>query len=256
METIKRVEVAIPFSGFYETHHNDKIDDAVESGFNYNHDTDEDQELPEAFWDANINWDRIRQDYCREYVAAFAEWFGLDLEFVVMQSPREYNFTTDRIFVNIAEDQMNKIKDKVLASEEGRKFVSDKFTSGPGFSSFYSNDLTDEEWQGDLDYNQLGAILEYHVMQEIDEDNWYSFEYELVGDLELYGWESVADAQAEVDKAINKAKIKEAINDINGAMDELDNFYLGVHNMPLHCEEAFKSMQEAVKKLEDYNEKV
>lgn len=255
MET-KRVETSIPFSGFYETHHDMKISEAVESAFNYNHETDEDCELPNEFWDADIDWGRIQQDYCREYVAAFAEHFNLDLQFVEMTSPREYNFTTDRIFVSIPEEQMNKIKDKVLGSEEGRKYVSEKFTSGPGFSSFYSNDLTDEEWTGELDYNQNGAILEFYVQQEIDEENWYEFEYELTGDLELYGWESVEAAQNEVDKAIKAGKIKAAIDSISKAVDWMRDEYKGDHNMPSFAYESVQELQHAVKILEDYNENI
>lgn len=250
----KRVEVQIPFAGFYETYHDMKVDEAVESGFNWDPETSEDKELPDAFWDADINWSAIHNEYCKQYVAAFAEAFELDLEFVEMTSPREYNFTTDRIFATIPEEQMNKIKDKVLGSEEGRKYVSDRFTSRDGFSSFYSNDLDDEEWKGELDYNQLGVILQFYVEQDISEENWYEFECGLVEDFELYGWDSVIDAQAAVEKAIREAEIKDAANDIKGAMDELDNFYLGEHNMPTYAFEAFQFLKSALVKLGDKSE--
>lgn len=251
---MKRVEVQIPFSGFYETHHDMKITEAVESAFNYDPESGEEKDLPNEFWDADINWSAIQNDYCRHYVEAFGEHFGLDLEFVEMTSPREYNFTTDRIFATIPEEQMNKIKDKVLGSEDGRKYVSDRFTSGPGFSSFYSNDLTDEEWQGELDYNQLGAILQFYVEKEITEDNWYEFEYELMGDGELYGWESVENAQNEVEKAIERGKIKTAIDSISKAVDWMRDEYKGEHNMPTFAYESVQELQHAVKVLEDFNE--
>lgn len=251
--TEDRVEVQIPFSGFYETHHDMKISEAVESAFNYDPESGEEKDLPDCFWDADINWSAIQNDYCRHYVEAFGEAFELDLEFVEMSSPREYNFTTDRIFATIPRSQMDNIKDKVLGSEDGRKYVSDRFTSGPGFSSFYSNDLNDEEWQGELDYNQLGAILQFYVEQEITEDNWYEFEYELMGDGELYGWDSVIDAQNAVEKEINNNKIKGAIKDIQKAIDWIDEEYKGDHNMPSFAFEGKQELKEAIKKLEDFN---
>lgn len=250
-----RVEIQIPFMGFYESWHDEKCSEAVESGFNYNHEADEDQELPDVFWDADINWSAIHQEYAKNYAEAFGEELELDVKFVEMTSPREYNFSTDRIFVSVPKEQMDAIKDKVFADEEARKFVSDSFTSRDGFSSFYSNDLTDEEWQEPLDYNQYGVILDAYVELQHREDpnnvrEWNDREYELVEDMELYGWKSVADAQNAVDEAIKKGVITKAVKDIEKAIEWIDNEYMGEHNMPSFAYEAVQDLKQAVKKLE------
>lgn len=206
METKDLVEIEIPFSGFYETHHDMKCDDAVEGFFTYNHETNEEQELPEVFWDADINWSAIRNEYCEEYVKAFASEYDLTLSFLEMTSPREYNFTTDRIFVNIPREQINAIKDKVFADDAGRKYVSDRFTSYDGFSSFYSNDLTDEEWTREtLDECQYGVILQYWVQSQLEDfDSWYEKESELTDDFEMSNWDSVDEAVSVVEKTIKE----------------------------------------------------
>lgn len=204
------VEIQIPFSGFYESWHDEKCSEAVESAFNYNHETDEDQELPEAFWDADINWSAIFRDYAKAYSEVFGEELGLDVEFIEMSSPREYNFTTDRLFVKVPREQIDAIKDKVFADKEASEYVSERFTSRDGFWSHYSNDLTDEEWTAEtLDECQYGVILEAYVdMQHRDDPNnvreWSEREWELVEDFELYGWDSVIDAQNAVDEQIKK----------------------------------------------------
>lgn len=251
---MKTVDIQIPFMGFYESWHDEKCSDAVESAFNYDQETGSDKELPDCFWDANINWSAIHNDYAKEYAKAFMEEFGFTGEFAELSSPRYYNYSTDRIFITVPKKQIDAIKAKVFADEKARAFVSEQFTSRDGFSSHYSNDLKDEDWTKEpLDECQYGVILEAYIeLQEREENfaDWGEREWALVEDFELSSWDSVIDAQAEVEKAIKEAEIKDAINDINGAMDELDNFYLGVHNMPLHCEMAFKYMKQAVKKLE------
>lgn len=207
-----RVDIQIPFSGFYESWHDEKTSEAVESAFNYNHETDEDQEVPDAFYNADINWGAIQNEYAKHYAEAFGEELGLDVKYEEMTSPREYNFTTDRIFVSVPKEQIDAIKDKVFADKEGRKAVEERFTSRDGFWSHFSNDLNDEEWTKDvLAECQYGAILDAYVdMQHRDDPNnikeWNDREYELVEDFELYNWDSVIEAQNVAEKQIEEEK--------------------------------------------------
>lgn len=208
------VEIEIPFSGFYETLHDMRCDDAVEGFFTYNNETGEEQDLPEAFWDADINWAAIRNEYCEEYVKAFADEFDLTLTFLEMTSPREYNFTSDRIFVNIPREQMDVIKDKVFADDAGRKYIQDTYTSYSGFWSHYSNDLTDEEWTREtLDECQYGTILKYYVesIEGDGEENWYEREATLTENFEMSNWSSVDQAVSEVEKTIKELKEKKDV---------------------------------------------
>lgn len=253
------VDVQIPFMGFYESWHDEKCSEAVESGFNYDNETGEEKDLPDCFWDADINWSAVHNEYARKYAEAFMDEFEFTGKFAEMTSPAYYNFSTDRIFITIPKEQIDAIKDKVFADEEAREYVSERFTSRDGFWSHYSNDLNDTDWTEEpLDECQYGVILDAYIEMQHREDpnnlaEWNDREYALVEDFELYGWESVADAQAAVDKAIEEAKIKDAIKDIQKAIGWLDEGYGGDINMPDFAHESTVDMKSAIKRLESFN---
>ncbi|MDE3023040.1 MAG: hypothetical protein KGI54_14525 [Pseudomonadota bacterium] len=88
---------------------------------------------------------------------------SIGLTFESMDSPREYNFTTDRIYASVPVFVLRKLfkrsreeKHRTLAA-----VIKKRFTSYDGFYSFYSNDLGDwlnrplAEW----DHNELGTLL-------------------------------------------------------------------------------------------------
>jgi hypothetical protein len=81
-------------------------------------------------------------------------------EFAEMTSPREYNFTTDRVFCRVAfadvEKMLGATKPDTLA-----RIIRERFTSRSGFISFYSAEFADwmakprEKW----DANECGTLL-------------------------------------------------------------------------------------------------
>lgn len=175
---MQRIIATIPFSGFYESIHDSEIDRALESEFS-DHETGctiNDALLHRA-WDA-VNFSAVRHDYAKEYAAQFAHNFGLKtLEFESMQSPKEYNFTTDRIFCFIDYAELCRIIGGFNLSEFA-DHVKEKFTSRDGFASFYSPVLA--EW-GNVktwDHNQAGTALEFYAMQESggEFDQWAEFD--------------------------------------------------------------------------------
>ncbi len=112
----------VPFSGFYESIHSEAID---------------------------------REDYARAYVNELSS----GLEFDRLDSPREYNFTTDRIFAKMPLIAARYMLDNVNVTIF-TKLCKDTFTSYDGFISHYSPDWT--EWDKDItkwDHNQLGVLL-------------------------------------------------------------------------------------------------
>lgn len=160
------IEIELPFSGFYESYHDQKIDEAIESYFNYDPESGEDieisEEIFEAIWDADIDWGAIRKEYSKEYVEAFGDRYGLTLTFVELQSPREYNFGTDRVFASIKEDEINEIRKEVEAHEKWAEEIKERFTDRSGFWSNYSNDSKDTDWTREkLDECQYRVILEF-----------------------------------------------------------------------------------------------
>lgn len=251
-----KVEIEIPFSGFYESIHDDNITRMIENGFNYNHETGEDQEVPEAVWMADINYGAIHKEYAKEYVEMFGDKFELDLEFIEMTSPREYNFSTDRVFAKIPKEQIDKIRKEVEAHEKWGEYIKERFTSRSGFMSFYSEDSKDEEWTKDvLDECQYRVVLEFwleNISLETDEwELWLMDDF--MGSNEL---DSIGDAYIAIEEEIKKEKMEAATKDIQKAIDWLDEGYGGDINMPDFAHEAVLDMKEAIKKLEGVYEKV
>lgn len=172
-------ETTIPFSGFYETIHSHAVGDHALMEYGCDN---EDHAKPEWTDTESCDNDRcsskatseqfkaLEAEYCREYVKNFSELIGIPLKFKEMTSPREYNFTTDRIFAEISEADVEKLKEEVNLKAM-REHVRKHFTSHEGFSSFYSGDydmwlLKQEE---PFDHNQIGALLEVWA-EEVDSD--------------------------------------------------------------------------------------
>ena len=89
--------------------------------------------------------------------------FDLGLTFDEMVSPREYNFTTDRIFMSIPRNSVAKLF-RISRAENHTKLreaIKDRFTSYDGFRSFYSNDLNDwlRKPLSSWDHNEIGTLL-------------------------------------------------------------------------------------------------
>lgn len=147
----------IPFSGFYESIHSGEIDRA-EEGLFQNERGDANGPLNERFFRI-CNYGVVFQNYAKDYAAAFAQETEIDLAFESLSSPREYNFTTDRIFCEISRKEVRRIK-RETDPEALTKLAKRRFTSYDGFSSFYSPD-----WQGwgsvdTWDHNQIGTLIE------------------------------------------------------------------------------------------------
>jgi len=154
------IEVKIPFSGFYETIHSANLERLAE---------DQDGEWSEEL-NSQIDWKEKLKEYAEAYVKAYSKELGVPVVFKALDSPREYNFRTDRIFADMEESDLKELR-KEVDEEEMREFVKDHFTSREGFSSFYSGDYEDwlkqeEPW----DHNQWGAMLD--VLAECADQNW------------------------------------------------------------------------------------
>lgn len=80
-------------------------------------------------------------------------------------SPREYNFTTDRVFfkVNVTGVNYTRFINKMFNEyrKELNEMIIKNHSSYDGFHSFYSNDITDwETRKHSLDYNELSTVFE------------------------------------------------------------------------------------------------
>lgn len=162
----------IPFTGFYETSHSAALDDCVEQFFQY--DDHGNSNIPDDMH-FSTNYHSWFIAYATNYADAFNEFFkdeiGIDLglEFESLESPKEYNFTTDRIFCHIGAEALQRLYDKVT-TESLSKRVEARFTSRDGFASFYPSSLA--AWPGNVmeyDHNQVDTLIEAVLIQELGE---------------------------------------------------------------------------------------
>lgn len=123
------------------------------------------------------DWEIDKQyftDLAREYVSYLQEvyrnYLGVDitLEFTELVRPREYNFTTDKIFCNLYCNNVKKFTERIntLIAENYDavgKYIKENHSSYPGFISFMSADVNDwlDEWLEDD--RQLSCLLYYLV---------------------------------------------------------------------------------------------
>lgn len=195
---MQRLEIRIPFTGFYESRYSEAIDHEELQFLEYCDDSDSE------FYQGNLP-DELRVDladclyYCtqygdsyralaRHYVTAFdsmlgetlgisrtrclvdwqgkaraSRWDSAWLEFGEMTSPREYNFETDRIFATIPLAVV-RIMWKLSEAESHatlRRVMEERHSSRSGFISFYSASWADWESKPlpDWDHNELQTLL-------------------------------------------------------------------------------------------------
>lgn len=187
------VIVNLPFfPGFYESMLSGAIDSAEEREAEYSAEKEESESYypetyqPEPMRLSESDYGEILidcMDYgaayramAADYAAAFDQWAADNLNtapgsfiFESMDSPREYNFTTDRIYVTVPftvmEALFNRIDREKLADT-----ISKRHSSRDGFISFYNNDL--ESWLekplDDYDHNEYGTLLVAAMAAVID----------------------------------------------------------------------------------------
>lgn len=175
---MNKQDIFIPFTGFYESIHNSQFDFEVEGEIEHLIEQGHSTEQAEK-WRDSIKWKEVHIDYAKKYVENFQNWINeamkdnnisdmqFTFEFKELISPREYNFTTDRILCTIETNQLKAMRDSI--SPMGlNDAIAEKFTSRSGFISFYANNL--EAWNRkalpDWDANQCEVILEV-LMDEI-----------------------------------------------------------------------------------------
>jgi hypothetical protein len=195
------------FSGFYESIH---------SG---NFDSDEEM-IIEDFPGKSYDDFRFTQDwngYCKNYVSAISSEINIELEFMELTSPREYNFATDQISVYITTKELKKIS-SVLDSDTLKDLIRRNFTSRDGFISWYSNDI--EEWKEKkiLDWNcvELGILLDAWIIENESED--YYNDLDVIGMEYCRGngqyvdyeklWDVEAEMQLEQEKTAELCKLE------------------------------------------------
>ena len=192
---MNKLESTIPFDGFYESFISDDIDHQIGQQIEWDtdiYDLNEDEQ--QILWDSYLSINRsyfyyqIAEDYTNFYIEILnrrLKGFTLKAKFNLLTSPREYNFETDRIFIEIEENHAIDFIKYIIKNykKELEKKIKQRFTSRSGFWSHYKNGL--DLWTQDYsewDHNQIGTCFElFFELFDFDELYFYESLSETIG---------------------------------------------------------------------------
>jgi hypothetical protein len=160
------IKTQLNFGGFYDTIHDSIVEDAVAFSIDA---IDEDNEND---WENEdlinfSNWDAYKSEYCKEWVSLLNDKLGTNIVFTAVDSPREYNFTTDKIIAHISiKDTLalfNLIKDNDLKYEV-IEMIETRTTAYDGYTPYYNyEDLFKSENRDFLIEIMVEVLLESYI---------------------------------------------------------------------------------------------
>jgi len=208
----------IPFQGFYNSLYSYSIEGEIENSVEW---YTEDYDLTEAQRDTLANgylekntsefYYNVSKDYAEAFIYEIERDTGLSLNarFESIESPKEYNFKTDRLFIELPEASAVAFINYILENhrEELEKLIEQRFTSRSGFISHYENTL--EAWgdPSEWDLNQLGTCFEIFEYLEGEIYDGHSIYESISNGLA----ETLSDAADKMlDRCLEKKQIREA----------------------------------------------
>ena len=186
---MNKLESTIPFDGFYESFISADIEHQMGQQIEWDcdlYDLNESEEeiLYNNYLSVNTSYfyNEIAENYTNFYIEILnrrLKGFTLKAKFNLLTSPREYNFETDRIFIEIEKNHAIDFIKYIIKNykKELEKKIKDRFTSRSGFWSHYKNRL--DLWTKDFkewDCNMIGTCFELFDLEE-EEINYSLREY-------------------------------------------------------------------------------
>ena len=177
---MNKLESTIPFDGFYESFISADIDHQIGQQIEWDVDRfdlneSEEEVLYNNYLSVNTSYfyNQIAEYYTDLYIDALNErldGFTLKATYKCFESPREYNFETDRIFIEIEENHCIDFIKYIIKNykKELEEKIKDRFTSRSGFWSHYKNGL--DLWTKDYsewDCNMIGTCFELFDFDEL-----------------------------------------------------------------------------------------
>jgi len=177
------ITLTIPFFGFYESQLSQALDFEEEQLAEYLAERDDTFKGysaldigEELYW--AMNYGTAHHALAKEYAEQFAHELNdnlpsdcapFALTFETMDSPKEYNFTTDRCYMTMPLADLQRMRDEVAPGTLGDT-IRERFTSRSGFHSFYSNVLADWDAKplAEWDHNEAGTLLVAYLADHYD----------------------------------------------------------------------------------------
>jgi len=150
-------EFSLNFGGFYHSEHSETIENNIEV---YGYDWEE------------IDYKKTHLNYCDSYLNKLSAELEINLKFIQLDSPREYNFTTDKILCSISNKDFNTLLD-VYDTKELFNYIEEHSKSRDGFSSFYSGYAAVKKEKDIFLQYLFNYILEYENF------DFYDLEFEI-----------------------------------------------------------------------------
>ena len=184
---MNKLESTIPFDGFYNSFIDADIDHQIESDIEhyselYDLNVNEEKILWDSYFSVNRSYfyNQIAKDYTNFYIEdlnaklnyAYPDHgFTLNAKFSFLISPGEYNFETDRIFIDIEKNHAIDFIKYIIKhyEKELEEKIKQRFTSRSGYWSYYKNTL--DSWTQDYsewDCNMIGTCFELFDLEEED----------------------------------------------------------------------------------------
>ena len=119
-------------------------------------------------FDYSTYYDVTSRNYADAIEEALKEIIpSLSIKFEAVVSPKEYNFATDSIYIEVdfnAEEVLNYLNNNLGSLA---KHIKENYTSYDGFISHYSNDIADWDLNECLAHpHQCGALLQFILLNE------------------------------------------------------------------------------------------
>ena len=192
---VTQLEINFPlFEGFYNSYLD--LSENIEVG------EGEEYSMTEEQFD-NIDWNSTNENVSKFYLGYFKDELSdffksigvLSLEFIKVDSPKYYNYSTDKLVCNIEIDKGIFVHElRKYDFDNWEQFLKDNFTSCDGFISFYPNtttewdELINEEIENDniiietllkfyLEQNEEFYKIKENLFIEISENTFEFLEY-------------------------------------------------------------------------------
>lgn len=166
----------IPFSGFYNSIHNDNIEQAENQLFTDRDTGTESNDGLQARFNAKCDYWKVYDNYARAYAKQFADHFKIkSLKFVELNSPKFYNYSTDVIVCSISRVDLRAIY-KATDRQKLTDHVRESCTSRSGFISFYDPDIKTWGQVDNWEMPQIELLLDVYCEQETDAADFNDYE--------------------------------------------------------------------------------